>query len=376
MTKNTLVVFLIALFALTGCKSEAEKIADQNAIIENTINSFQKKLLKNQIDSVFQKYQFNGIVSVKQGDSVLYQRAQGYENFKTGKKISPESVFAIASISKQFTAVLLLQLLEEQKIRLDDKVGDYLPDFDQHPMSTITIRQLLDHTSGISDFGQGLLSAPGKEFHYSNKGFRMLGEIIEKVSGVSYGENVRNLFTKVGMTHSGTALEHQNQNLADAYLGTVANANLVENMPARLAEPAISIPAGGILSTSEDLHLWNKTLYGGKLLAPETLALFTTKSSERNHQILGKINYGLGIMSNIGMPNSYFHTGYVKGAPSLMIYYPDTQTSVVILSNIANEATGKNSIFTPHKMIKQSTDMLQNTVTELRKELLTAAVED
>ena len=82
------------------------------------------------------------------------------------------------------------------------------------------------------------------------------------------------------------------------------------------------------------------------------------------------MGYGLGIMMNVGKPTAYFHTGYVKGSPSLLIYYPESQTSVIILSNIADELNGKNAIFNPHKKIKEMTDAIQNAVIDVRNEML------
>ena len=90
------------------------------------------------------------------------------------------------------------------------------------------------------------------------------------------------------------------------------------------------------------------------------------KSSERHHAIFGKMGYAYGIMLNIGQPNSYFHSGYIKGSPSLNIYYPDTKTSVIILSNIADEERGKGVIFRPHIEVKKITDHLENTLNQLR----------
>ncbi len=361
-----------------SCKSEAEKIAEQttsrNALIDSTINQFQKNLLKQQIDSVFSKYQFNGAVAVLKNDEILYRKEYGFENFKQKKQLDSSSVFAIASVSKQFTAVLILLQEDQGKLNTEDKVSKYLPAFQTNQLENITIKELLNHTSGISDFGNGLLSKPGKEFHYSNKGFRLLGEIIEKVSGKSYDENLKGLFDKAGMKNSFSANSFQGKNLASAYVGNVKTPQEVENMPKRLANESISVPAGGILSTVNDLHRWNTSLYQEKILKPESLKKFTQKSSDRNHQILGKMGYGFGIMMNVGKPLAYFHTGYVKGAPSLLIYYPESQTSAVILSNLANEATGKNAIFNPHKEVKQIMDAIQNTVIKLRKEMLKPVV--
>ncbi len=365
-------LFILLILTTTfSCKSEAEKIAEQsasrNALIDSTINQFQKKLLAQQIDSVFSKYQFNGSVAVLKNDEVLYQKENGFEDFKQKKKLDSNSVFAIASLSKQFTAVLILMQEDLGKINTEDKVSKYLTDFQSNQFKDIKIKELLNHTSGISDFGSGLLSEPGKEFHYSNKGFRLLGEIIAKVSGKSYDENLQELFEKVGMKNSSTANLFQEKNLAGAFTGNSKNFQVVEDMPKRLANQSISVPAGGILSTVNDLHRWNTALYNGKILKPASFTKFSEKSSDRNHQILGKMDYGFGIMMNVGKPTAYFHTGYVKGAPSLLIYYPESQTSVIILSNIADELKGKNAIFNPHKEIKQITDVVQNAVNAINK---------
>lgn len=366
--------FLLILTTTFSCKSEAEKIAEQtstrNAVIDSTINRFQKKLLAQQIDSVFSKYNFNGSVAVLKNDEVLYQKENGFEDFNQQKKLDSSSVFAIASVSKQFTAVLILLQEDLGKLNTEDPVSKYLSDFQSNQFKNITIKELLNHTSGISDFGNGLLSKPGKEFHYSNKGFRLLGEIIEKVSGKPYDENVRELFEKAEMKSSSTASSFKGKNLASAFTGNGKDFHQVENMPKRLAHESISVPAGGILSTVNDLHRWNTSLYQGKILKPASLKKFSEKSADRNHQILGKMDYGFGIMMNVGKTTAYFHTGYVKGAPSLLIYYPESQTSVIILSNIADELRGKNSIFNPHKEIKQITDAIQNTVIDLRKEMI------
>ncbi len=369
--------FLFLVFFIFSCKSESEKIAEKtasrNALIDSTINSFQKKLLTQQIDFVFSKYDFNGSVSVLKNEKILYQKENGFEDFKQKKKLDSNSVFAIASVSKQFTAVLILLQEDLGKLNTDDPVSKYLAEFQTSLYKNITIKELLNHTSGISDFGDGLVSKTGQDFNYSNKGFRLLGKIVEIVSGKSYDENLKELFQKVGMKNSFTANSYQGKNLANAFVGNSKNFTEVENMPKRLAAESISVPAGGILSTVNDLHRWNIALYEGRILKPESLKKLVEKSADRDHPILGKMEYGFGLMMNVGKPVAYFHTGYVKGAPSLLIYYPESQTSVVILSNIADEANGKNAIFNPHKEVKEITDAIQNTIIELRKEMINPA---
>lgn len=369
MIFNRVFLLLIPIFIIS-CKSEAEKISERNSIIDSTITAFQKKLLKTEIDSVFERNHFNGSISVFQNGEKLYEKENGFENFKTKSKIDSNSVFAIGSLSKQFTAVLVLLQEEQGKLKINDKVSKYLVEFQLKEFENITIQQLLNHTSGLNDFGSGLLSKPGKEFNYSNKGFRYLGELVEKVSGKSYDENAKELFAKAGMKISSTPNLFQGKDFAGAYTGNSNNFQKIENMPKRLADKEISVAAGGILSTVPDLHRWNDALYNGRILKPESLQKFMEKSSGRNHPILGKMGYGFGIMMNPQKPVAYFHTGYVKGSPSLNIYYPETKTSVIILSNIADESKGKDAIFIPHKEVKKLTDAIESSVAELRKEMI------
>ncbi|ASK30864.1 serine hydrolase [Chryseobacterium sp. T16E-39] len=363
----------VAALSLTACKNTAEssvKIVDRNAIVDSTILAFEKKLLEKQIDSVFSKYQFNGSVAVFKDSIQLYQKENGFSNFENKTKINDSTIFAIGSVSKQFTSVLVLLEMEKNKLNIEDKASKYLKEFQNKEYENISIHQLLNHTSGLNTLGGKLLFKSGSDFFYSNDGFNTLGKIVEKVSGKSYDENVQELFSKVGMKSSSTGNIFKGKNFASAYLGNPKNAEKIQNMPKRLGGKEIGIPAGGILSTIDDLHLWNDALYGGKILKPETLQKFISKSSERHHAILGKMGYGYGIMLNIGKPPAYFHSGYIKGSPSLNIYYPETKTSVIILSNIADEAKGKGFIFKPHIEVKRITDAIENTVADLRKQMM------
>ena len=363
--------FFLAIFS--ACKSESEKLADEsvkrNAIIDSTITQFKKNLLVQQMDSVFSRSKFNGSISVMQNGKILYEKYNGFENFKTKTPLDSNSVFAIGSVSKQFTAVMILLLEEQGKLKVEDQVSKYLKEFQSKTFENITIGQLLNHTSGLSDSGSGLLSKSGTKFNYSNKGYRYLGELIEEASGKTYGENAKELFAKAVMKHSSTSDLFVNHHFSSAYLGNSSRFLEVENMPTRLSNSEISVGAGGVLSTVSDLHQWNFALYNGKILKPESLRKFMSQSTENNHPILGKVGYGFGIMMNEGKPKSYFHTGYVKGSPSLNIYYPETKTSVVILSNIADEAKGKNAVFNPHKEVKKIMEVVENAMIETKKDL-------
>lgn len=366
MIKN--LVFLLSFcFLLSSCKTETSPSPiDKKAIVDSTIAAFQKTLLEQQIDSVFKKYHFNGSIAVFKDSIPLYRKENGYSDFKRKAKIDSNTIFAIGSVSKQFTAVMILLQMEQGKLKVTDKVSKYVKEFQLKEYESITIHQLLNHTSGLNMMGGKLMFKSGSDFYYSNDGFNALGKIVETVTGKSYDENAVELFKKAGMTHSSTGDIFKGNNFASAYVGNSNTAQEVPNMPKRLGGKEIGTPAGGILSTIDDLHTWNNALYGGKILKPETLTKFMAKSAERRHAIFGKMGYAYGIMLNIGKPNSYFHSGYIKGSPSLNIYYPETKTSVIILSNIADEEKGKGLVFKPHIEVKKITDNLENTLTQLK----------
>ncbi|MCX8525820.1 beta-lactamase family protein [Chryseobacterium formosus] len=353
-------IISVFLFLFSCTKVKTQKPINRKAIADSAVSVFQQKLYKTQLDSVFNQYHFNGSVAVFKDSIELYRKNNGFSDFENKTEINNSTVFSIASISKQFTAVLILLQMEQGKLNLDDKASKYFKEFQKKEYENITIQQLLNHSSGLNNFGEKLMFKSGSGFNYSNDGFNALGKIVEVVSGKSFDENMLDLFKKVGMKNSSTGTAFQGENFAKTYIGNSKTQKVIENMPKRLGNKEIGIPAGGVLSTIDDLHTWNNALYSGKIIKPEILKKFMAKSTERQHPVLGTMGYGLGIMMNDNKPVSYFHSGYVKGAPSLNIYYPKTKTSVIILSNIADEEKGKSAAFRPHLKIKEVSDMLEN----------------
>lgn len=369
--KSLLTFFVFSLLAVVSCEhSEKENnspvVTDQIPSLNFNISAqtFKEKFLKNSFDSLFAETHFNGVISLERDGRKLYEKFQGFRDFREKDSLEHSAVFAIASLSKQFTAALILKLEDEKKLNTDEPLSKYLDNFHTPPFTKITIAQLLNHTSGLSDSGNGLLHKPGAEFRYSNKGYRYLGDLITKLSGKSFDQNVMELFQSAGMKNSSTAALYKGETLAGAWSGTWKNAEKIPDMPRRLAAPEISVPAGGILSTVADLHRWNVVLHGGGFLSPNALRKMQSRTSARDHPIFGQMHYGFGLMMNRGKPDVFFHSGYVKGAPSLLIYYPKTKTSVVVLSNIANENLGKSAIFNTHKKVKALTDLLETAWVE------------
>ncbi|MDD3459142.1 MAG: serine hydrolase [Weeksellaceae bacterium] len=370
--RNYVISFLLVsvICFSTNCKSEKRKIKEHNEIVENTINAFEKQLLNQQLDSVFSKYNFNGIIAVYRDSISLYLKTQGYADFNLGTPIDSLTVFGIASNSKQFTAVMILQLMEQGRLSLEDKVSDYLDEFKNPSYKNITIQQLLNHTSGLNYMGGGLLFESGTDFHYSNEAYNMLGKLIEKLSGKSFEENADTLFKQSGLEHTYTNKTFDAVNSAGAWIGNRNKPSKVPNMPDRLSQNGIGNPAGGILSNVVDINHWNQQLFGGKILRPESLEKMTQQTATRMRHFFAKVGYGDGIMMYGEGPLAYFHTGYVKGLPSVNIFYPSTRTSVIILSNYADESKSKKEIFAPHAAVREITDGVQSAVSQIREELM------
>ena len=360
MMKNLLAIMVFAI-TLLSCKEEPKSVLSEKQSLqkENPVLHFKQNLIKSAVDSIFKKYDFNANVGIFQDNQVLYTRNNGFKEFKNKTPLNDSTVFAIASISKQFTSVMIMKLEEDQKLKSTDSVFHYIPEFKNGGFKNIIISQLMNHTSGVVDEGNGLASKPGEKFHYSNKGYYYLGQIIEKASGKSFDNYALDFFNSIGLKHTFTSSSYQGHNFASAHVGTLKNNEETPGMPKRLANKNISNPAGGILSTVADLHLWNQKLYGGEIISKTSLDKVLKQSTERNHPIFGKMGYGYGLMMGFSTPKNYFHSGYIKGAPSLNIYYPETKTSVIILSNIANESIGKTAFFKPHKEIKHFTDLIE-----------------
>lgn len=310
-------------------------------------------------DSLANLYHFNGVVAFGYGDSLLFTKSYGLENFQTKKKLSQHSSFAIGSVSKQFTAVLILRLADQGKLKPSDEVSKFLGN-KYLEYGQVTIHQMLTHTSGIHDGSQKIHTIPGLTYFYSNTGYYLLQQIIEKVSGKSYTEVLTQLTQEYDLPEIRTVENLQTSDFSSAWIGNASSAEQVKDMPKRLAEPQISIGAGGVVATAPALVRWNNLLYTGKLLRPKTMRQFLQIYQHTNHYLVDKIGYGYGLMYNLASPASFFHSGYVKGSPSLNVYYPKTGISLVILSNLADEAKGKDYVFRFHDALFEKVDSLQH----------------
>jgi len=295
----------------------------------------------------------------------------GISDVKTAECITPEMLFDVASVGKTFTAALALQLAEEGKLSLDDSLHKWLPDF-PHISRTATVRQLLNHTSGISHFSKNprYWSAvfatpdslwtpldvlafvpeprfpPGGGWHYSSTNYILLGMIIEKATGSALSEQLRsrilipwrlkNTFPSLDSTASKSRVfAHPHFDLdGDGKLDDMGSLSRNSLFSSGWA-------AGPVVSTAEDLTRWAECLYGDHVLQKESLQQMTDfyRPTPGEPFLSG---YGLGTADLtgelLGGEKVWGHLGWQPGSMTAMLYLPTHSVSIAVLINDNNEA--------------------------------------
>lgn len=306
------------------------------------------------MNSRFTSGDFNGTVLVAREGQILYQRAFGLANREWNVPNDLATKFEIGSMTKQFTALLVLQFVNEGRIKLEAHVSDYLPYYRKDTGSRITVSQLLSHTSGVPNFISipGFLDGPasrrvytvrefvnqycsgdpefepGAKFSYSNSGYFLLGAILEQVSGDSYEQLLQErIFSPLGMKDSGYT--HPETILPRRASGYERAAGGLRN--ARYYDMSIPFAAGALYSTVGDLFLWDQALYGERLLPARLRDLLFKPNLE-------SYGYGWGIL--VPKPGSPYasesipmHGGAIFGFQSLIERIPSHRELIVLLDN-------------------------------------------
>lgn len=291
---------------------------------------------------------FNGIVLITQRGKVRYRAVQGYANFPKKTLLRKHHQFVIGSISKQITAVLVLQEMDKGHLQLDDPIHKYLPQLPLGWADTITIRHLLTHMHGIVARDQPTAFPPGTQFDYglANLAYQLLAEIVAHSSGQSFEALSAALFSQCGMRNTYHPDTRSYRQLADGYTEQPDGSLLFDSLRFQNA-PA----AGGFISTAADLAIWNAQLHEGHLLALATYTAMITPhpGAIRQHPLWGPTLYGLGI--TVTTPESLLQlgqTGFTPGYASMNYYFPASQTSIIVLSNVVYGKGNLNQAFTYH----------------------------
>ena len=290
-------------------------------------------------------------VLIAQGGEIIYTKGQGVANLEWQIPIEPDMVFRYGSITKQFTAIAILILMEQGKLKLDDPITNYLPDY---PMTKypITVRHLLTHTSGIKSYtavpewlslwrkdmsvaeiidltkDEPMLFEPGEKMEYCNSGYILLGAIIEAVSEQSYAEFVQTkIFEPAGMK---TAVYDMAQPIIPRRVAgySPSSDGFVNAEYISMTQP---YAAGSLAGSVYDLATWDKALYTEKLLKQETLA-FAYEPFTLNDGALSHYGFGWGFNDYEGY-RLISHGGGIHGFSTYAVRELTTQSFVAVLTN-------------------------------------------
>jgi CubicO group peptidase (beta-lactamase class C family) len=337
-----------------------------NLIVSTNLHAQEKNKipgLDNYISNIFRILQIDTMpgasVLVSQNGDIIYQKGFGYADIEKKIPVTPDTKFKIGSISKQFTAVAILKLQEENKIKIADKLSKYIPDFPRG--NEVTIYQLLTHTSGIHDYSvqpnldmtkpithQALLDIikklpydfnPGERYLYNNSGFVILGYIVAQLSGKTLSEYLNETFFKpLGMTNSG--IYETNIVLNNEAQGYSMNGEKVKK--ADFQEMSWALGVGNIYSTTKDLYKWNEAIFNGKLLSNATLKKAFTQTVLNSGS---KVDYGFGwfLTTNKGL-EFIQHSGVSNGFFSYLERQPENKLTVCVLLNALPATQGINPI--------------------------------
>jgi D-alanyl-D-alanine carboxypeptidase len=297
------------------------------------------------VDSAFQKTKDAAapgaaIVVLRDGKVVL-SRVQGLANLETGEKITADTRFRLASVSKSFTALLVLQLVEEGRLGLDDPVSRYVPTF---PGDAVRVRHVLSHTAGLPDFVEldealksPLDGAPGERLNYSNVGYALLARVIQSASGQGYEARLQaKILDPLGMRDTGVDHgEPSGAGWARGYLFTPEGAVKPAEYSRTNAE---STAAGGLYSTARDMTVWLQALLAGRIVRPATLREATTPTRLADGRS-GAYGFGFMTMPYRGLAE-FGHGGDISGFNTWFSVYPDERLAVIVLSNVGMRPPG------------------------------------
>ena len=303
---------------------------------------------------------FSGSILVSENGKNIYKQGFGLANAEWDIQNSAQTKFRIGSLTKQFTSMLIMQLVEEDKLELNTPISTYLPDYPKENGDRITIHHLLTHTSGIPNFTsfpeymreymrkpfspQMLVQTfadstlefnPGERYNYSNSGYVLLGYILEIVAQQSYEQLLHaKIFEPLGMNNSG--YDHFQTiipNRATGYFNSITRSR-----NAAFIDMSVPYAAGAIYSTVEDLFLWDQALRANTLLSRNYMAeIFEPRVSA------GRFNYGYGwAVGNAPLGSSgrsiqvVHHSGAINGFNALITRLPEDQHCIIILGNTAS----------------------------------------
>lgn len=335
-----IICFFISLFVFGQSKHEKSLIKEIDGYVSKN----------------YSKYSPGCAVLIAKDVNIVYQKGLGYANLELDVPVTPESVFRIGSITKQFTSVAILQLVEQGKIALNDSVQKFIKNY-HYKGKKITVENLLTHTSGIKgyeeidakvpnairvDFSPEVLIdsldklpldfVPGSKYQYSNSNYFLLGKIIEEVSGKKYQTYLQEqIFARIGL--ASTFYDNPDKIIKNRASGYSYNSGEYTNVGFISMSTVYS--AGALLSNVKDLYHWHQSLLNGDLLKKETWE----RATSPYRLIDGTLSeYGYGFfVKNDNNVKSIGHGGAIDGFRAVEIYYPENDLYIVLLLNSSQD---------------------------------------
>jgi len=327
-------VSLILFFILNSCSLNKEKI----------------------IDELFKDYRGEvpgaSVLVIKNGKKV-FEKSFGFANLEKNIAVTPQTNFRLASVTKQFTAMCILQLIENEKIKLETNLKKIFEDFPEYGKN-ITIKHLLQHTSGLIDYEDLIPDSatiqvldndvlemmkqldstyfePGSQYKYSNSAYAVLVKIIEKYSDTTFAQYLeKNIFKPVGMENT-IAFENGISTVKNRAMGYKP-----DNSGFIFKDQSITsavLGDGGIYSSISDLYKWDQALYTNNLISTKTLNLAFSNGILNNGEL---IDYGFGWrLKEFKGEICVYHTGSTSGFRNVLFRIPGKKITVIILTNRA-----------------------------------------
>ncbi|MEL4454982.1 serine hydrolase domain-containing protein [Lutimonas vermicola] len=380
--------FLLIIFFVLNSFSVSTSVKDKSYGDVNTEETLNKDMplefypeatthkVNQRLDSLFNRFNkrhdFHGSVIIAQKGKVIFKNHYGYADFKKKSMIDDHSVFQLASVSKQFTAASILILYEDGKLDLDDQVIKFFPDF---PYKEVTVRQLMNHTSGLPKYFwlaehkwkkehapsnkemMDMLSkhdvqrffSPGANFDYSNTGYFVLASIVEKVTNKNFGDFVDDkIFTPLHMKNT-FVYRYEMDSIKEGQLDGFRIYR--RRWHAKIGGTVNDAIVGdkNVYSTTEDMFKWIEGLNSGKIISKKTLDLMYTRGETRYNR---KVPYGFGFrIKEDENSKVVYHNGKWNGFSSSLMQYPDDELVVITL-----EHSNYNSMKTLNEKVKQIVD--------------------
>lgn len=352
---------VVSIALIYGCKQkENGKYAESNAALNSNFREltpgekeFYKGAVRHLYDSILGNHNFNGSILVAKNGEVLLEEYRGYADPATKDTITPSTAFHLASVSKTFTGMAIMKLWEDHRLNIDDSLQAFFPGF---PYTGITVRMLLSHRSGLPNYvyfmTQGaewrrriatnndmlqfmmdkkpaLYGYPNRGFHYCNTNFALLALIVEKVTGQSFPEYMKNtIFTPLGMTHTFVFSKNDSADYKPSFQPN--------NRPFPLEPMDCIYGDKNVYSTVQDMFLWDQALYANRVVSQGTYEEATKPYSLERPSMH---NYGLGWRLML-LPASkiIYHNGWWHGNNTVFTRLVNDTATIIILSNRFNKA--------------------------------------